>query len=253
LAYISLQIIQVNPLAMAKVIDVNMDAVVVFTNKLEKMKRSALPNAIRETLNSTAFDVKKNTMPASADKAFIKRSPNFFRAMSGVEMAQGWSIRTMMATVGFAGKSANKSDKAVDDLEAQEYGGKIEHRTFIPMDTARGGSHSANVKKANRIGGIKKVVNSNSVTGVNPEQQFQHAAAEAGKGGFVIGNNSKQILFRVKDIGPGKLKLEPLFSVKKGRKVSVDQTRFMRDASEASAKKMIDFYIIAATKQFNKL
>jgi hypothetical protein len=238
---------------MAKTFDINSSAAVVLTNKLEKMKRSALPNAIRSTLNSAAFDVKKNTMPASADKAFVKRAPTFFRANSGVEMAQGWSIRTMMATVGFAGKSANKSDKAVDDLEAQEYGGKIGHRSFIPLDSARGGSNANKVRKANRMGAINKVVNSNTIEGVTPQQKFQHAASKAGKGGFVVGNNAKQTLFKVKDVGPGKLKVQPLFSFKKGRAVGVDQTRFMRDASEESAEKMIDFYIKAATKQIEKL
>jgi len=42
--------------------NINTDAAVVLTNELEKLHRSRLPNAIRGTLNSVAFDVKKHTL-----------------------------------------------------------------------------------------------------------------------------------------------------------------------------------------------
>jgi hypothetical protein len=209
--------------------------------------------AVRETLNSAAFDVKKNTMPKTAEREFINRAPNFFKANSSVEMASGFDISGMAATVGFIGKPGNKADKAVSDLEAQEYGGTIEARAFIPMDTARGGSHEKKVKPGNRIGSINNVVNSNTIEGQTPQQKFQHAAAKAGKGGFVIGNNEKKTLFKVVDVGPDRLKVQPLFSYQSGRDVDVEATRFMRDATEESANKMDDFYDKAATKQIDRI
>lgn len=40
-------------------LNVNTDATVALTNKLEKLHKSAFPVAVRSTLNSAAFDMKK--------------------------------------------------------------------------------------------------------------------------------------------------------------------------------------------------
>ena len=231
------------------VFNINTKEVVVFTNKLEKFSRSAIPNAVRSTLNSAAFDVKKNTMPKSADREFIQRAPTFFKANSGVEMASGFHIGSMVATVGFSGKSGNKSDQAVNDLEVQEYGGVIKHRGFIPMNTARvSGSHDKKVQTGSRLGSIKKIINSNTMEGKTPQQKFKIAVKKAGHGGFVLGNNAKETLFKV---GANE-KLKPLYSHRKGRSVKISQTGFMREATLESAEKMNTFYIQHAEKQLNK-
>ncbi|KKL54819.1 hypothetical protein LCGC14_2261580, partial [marine sediment metagenome] len=83
------------------ILNVNTDKVVVFSNKLEKLHRSAFPIAIRGALNNAAFDVKKNTMPVSAEKEFTIRRKNFFKANSRVNMAKGFNVRTMQAMIGF--------------------------------------------------------------------------------------------------------------------------------------------------------
>ena len=55
-------------------LNINSDAVVKFTNTLEKLHKSGLPVAIRESLNNAAFDVKKRTMPKAAGDTFKERS-----------------------------------------------------------------------------------------------------------------------------------------------------------------------------------
>ena len=50
-------------------LNINSDAVVKFTNKLEKMKKFDLPIAIRVTLNDAAFDVKQNVSEDAQKKA----------------------------------------------------------------------------------------------------------------------------------------------------------------------------------------
>jgi hypothetical protein len=236
-------------LYLGMMININSDAVVVFTNKLEKMSRSALPYAIRQTLNTVAFDVKKNTMPKSADNEFENRSPNFFKANSRVDMATGNDIDSMKSTVGFIG-----NDQAVRDLEQQEYGGTIEARSFIPMDTARvGSSNSKKIRPANRISKVNKIIDSNTMEGKTPQQKFNHAVAKAGSGGYVIGNNENKTLFRVESIDSSGYKLRALFSYKKGRTVKVSETSFMRDASIESADKMEKIFIDQATKQIERI
>lgn len=234
------------------IININTDEVVVFTNKLHALSRSALPQAIRNTLNGTALDVKKNTMPKEAAKEFTQRKPSFFKAKSRVDFARGSDIRLMESTVGFIG-----DDQAVKDLEQQEYGGDIEGRSFIAMDTARGGaSHDKMVKPANRLSNIKNILNSNTMEGRTPKAQFIHAANKAGVGGFVIGNQKKKILYRVDAIGGdysgsvGKsvVKLTPIYSFEPDRSVQVDGTGFMRTASTESGEEMNKRFIQEAEK-----
>jgi len=134
--------------------NVDTDEVIQFTNRLEKLNGSAFPNAVRGTLNGLAFDVKTKTMPEETQKKFINRQKNFFKANSGVEVAKGFNVRSMVSVVGF--KSKRPNNQAVEDLEKQEHGGIIKGRSFLALHQART-SKSINklVAKRNRISGEK--------------------------------------------------------------------------------------------------
>lgn len=235
------------------ILNVNSDAAVKFTNTLEKMHRSALPNAVRSTLNSLAFDVKKNTMPAKAEQTFTQRVPNFFKANSRVDMAKGWAVDKMQATVGFIGGRSAGSDQAVKELEQQEYGGTIAKRSFIPLNTARGGSSSKKVAPRNRLSRISRVINSVTMQGKSPAQQFRRAVGQAGAGGYVIGNNTNRTLFKVESITRSGYKLKPLYSFRQNRTVRVSGTGFMRSASLQSAGMAERFYEREAKRQIERL
>lgn len=239
------------------ILNVNTDSVVVLTNKLEKLHRSAFPNAVRGTLNKAAFDVKQRTMPASADKEFEKRQPNFFKANSRVQMAKGWEIADMEAVIGFTeSRLKGGNNYAVRDLEQQERGGRIQGRSFIPTDSARGGSNSRPVRPINRLSQIGKLVNSNKTHG-DKRKAFLKAAYKAGAGGYVIGNNEKKILWRINSIERvrGRLKIEktPIYTFEEDRSVQVKATGFMRSASIQSGKKIEQFYFEEAKRQIQKL
>lgn len=125
--------------------NINTDAAVRWTNKLEKLHRSALPVAIRNTLNSAAFDVKQKTLLTETSSEFVNRNKTFFKAKSRVLKAKGFNTKTMSASVGFIGADKNQ---AVEDLEKQERGGQIGGRAFIPIDTARvSKNNSKNIRK----------------------------------------------------------------------------------------------------------
>lgn len=228
--------------------NINNSAAVKHTNTLEKMHRSALPLAIRGTLNTTAFDVKKNTMPQEAAKTFTQRAPNFFKSNSRVEMAKGWDVDGMKAIVGFLGRS-----QAVEDLEQQEYGGKIEGRSFIAMDTARAGGHATKVRPSNRLSRINKIVNSATMPGATLQAKFIAAARKAGRGGYVLGNLPEKTLWKIESIEGRTIKKKPLFSYEKGRDVKVKQTHFMRTASTESANKMDVVFGQQAKRQIERL
>ncbi len=232
------------------ILNINSDAVVRHTHRLEQMGRSFIPIAIRNTLNSAAFDVKTNTMPATAKANFIQRKPTFFKANSRVQTAKGVDIRSMVAIVGFQPKSG--TDKSVDDLKQQEHGGSIDGRSFIPLISARtSGSWLKNVKSNMRISDVrKKIVDASKVDGKNDKEKFIKSAIHAGKGGFVLGvdknGNGNRSLVQVRGItrnGRNTLvKSVTVFSVKGGRKVTPKATHFMQNASEESTGKMEDIF-----------
>ena len=228
---------------MGRSFNINTDEAVVYTNKLEKLHRSALPVAIRGTLNSAAFDVKQKTIPLVTQTTFEERRKNFFKAKSRVIMARGFNIRSMSSQVGFFGAENNQ---AVENLEKQERGGLIPGRTFIPMDTARvGKSHSRNISGRNKLKNIR------AIDRINAKKDFARKVNKAGVGGHII---YKGTLFSVQSTERGKIKLKPLYSFDKGRSAKITKaTRFMRKATTISVSKMNSFYIKEATKQIKRL
>lgn len=229
-------------------LNINTDAAVVFTNKLEKLHKSGLPVAVRSTLNSAAFDVKQKTMPLQAKSDFKERNKNFLKATSKVLMAKGFNISKMKSEVGFVGGQKNQ---AVRDLEKQEKGGIIGGRSFIPMNTARAGnSNDKSVRKNNRLSNLKNIRNIDKINQRTGRNNLYKAVHKSGVGGKVI---YKETLFDIKDISRGKIKLIPLFSYQKNRKVKVNSTSFMEKATLNSARKLENFYKIEAEKQIKRL
>jgi hypothetical protein len=250
------------------ILNINSDAVVKHTNKLESLKNSALPTAIVGTLNDAVYDVKTNTMPKKANE-FVKRQENFFKANSKFEKAKGLDIKTMRATVGFfENKLVNAgTNYAVKDLEQQEEGGVIKKKSLIAMKGAR--VNDKKVKANLRIRDLRnrkfvetsssgKDAHGNTITGLSLKQQFVRAAIYAnskfGKNALVLsGNGSNKTLSEVKFNKRGfNTSSKAIYSVKKGRSVHVQATKFMRRASLETAKKLGVFFITQAERQFAK-
>lgn len=244
-------------------LNINTDAVVKFTNILEGLKRSALPNAVRGSLNNAVFDVKTNTMPTKAGQTFVKRSPNFFKANSSFEKASGWDIAKMEARVGFTSdKLQGGNNYAVKDLEQQESGGTIGGRSFIPLKDARqGGNYNKLVKPNARLSKIKNIVNARNSRGKNKGEKFIRAAIEAGPNGYVI-SSKNNILFKVSAMRARtnlkskqsnfNFKLIPLYKYKKNGKVKVKSTGFMEAAANTSAMKIETYFIKEAQREIAK-
>jgi hypothetical protein len=238
------------------ILNINTDAVVAHTNRLEKMHRSALPVAIRGSLNSAAFDVKLKTMPLSAKREFTERNKTFFKANSRVAMAKGFDVKSMKAFVGFTGiRLKGGNNFSVNDLTQQEFGGTIKKRSFIPTDAARGGNKAKPVRPSNRLSKINNIVNQNRFSG-NRKQRFIKAINRAGKGGYVLGGSTlgQNTLFKVNSLNKkGGFKITPLYDFKEGRNVRVKPTHFMSKASLVSGRKIEAFYVKEAKRQFERL
>lgn len=243
--------------------NINTDAVVSFTNTLEKMGKTMLPDVIRGTLNDAVYDVKTKTMPA-ASGVFIHRSKNFFKANSKFEKATGNNIGGMRATVGFFSNNLiGSSNYAVRDLQQQEKGGTIEGRSFIPLDSARtSGSHTKMVRPNARLNAIKRIVKAKNQKGKTKAEKFVNAVLKAGTGGFVLSSNSNgdNILWRVDALKSNvkRKKFEPkltaLYDYSKDRSIKIKRpTHFMQKATIMSAKKLDGFFLVRANRKIKSL
>lgn len=104
--------------------NVNTDAVIHLTAKLERLRKSAFPSAVRATLSDAAFDMKKTEILKSAKKNMNVKNPTFFKAFTGVVRAKGSNVNSMSSVVGFMDKNKDKAQKAVNKgMESNEIGG----------------------------------------------------------------------------------------------------------------------------------
>lgn len=239
-------------------LNIDSSAVARHTEQLRQLHRSALPVAIRGSLSKAAMNVKQDTMPKSSN-IFIKRNPTFFKSTSNVDFAKGFDVNTMRATVGFMPQSgAKETGGATTDLQQQEQRGKIGHRSFIPLASARtGNAWSKNVKAAMRTKAImSKIVDSKDINAKTKKGQFMASARHAGKGGFLIGNNlsknGNKLLWFIKSVDKNKVKAIPIYSVRSHRNVAVKATNFMRNASLKSSLRIEQYFIQEAEKQIAK-
>lgn len=232
------------------VLDINTDAVVKFTNKLEKLSKTALPNIVRNTLNKAALDVKQVTMLKTSSSEFVNRQKNFFKATSRVQFATGNDMSNMKSMVGFSDRNLSSGNKqAIEDLEQQEKGGTISGRSLIPLKTARAGNNNNKLVRPNaRLNKITSVVNARNQKGRTKQAKFIQAVMKAGAGGYVLGSTIKgeNIIWKVNTLSTKlktkQLDITPLYDYQKNRKVKVNQTNFMRSASEMTEKKIAGFY-----------
>jgi len=233
-----------------------------FAVKLQKMKASAFPNAVRETLSKAALNVKQKTMPVTAKKAFTERQKNFFKANSKVDFAKGKDIKTMQSTVGFISeKLKGGNNYAIKDLEQQENGGMISGRSLMPLDSARKGKNRNNLVFSKfRLENIKRVYRVRIRAGVNKRQAWMKTVIAAKRlqpnNAYVIGNeNSKgnRTLSRIDSVTKiGKktiIKRTPLYSYVKDKKIDPNGTHFMMKASLETQSNMQNIFIAEAEKQ----
>ena len=117
---------------MAKFININDAELVKLTNKLEKLHKSAMPIAVRQTLNDAGFETRRGLI-RTFKKNFIIRNRSFINAHAGVnKSANTFNIDQMIVETGIiAGKT-----KSGDLLEKQEKGGNI-LRQRIPSKNVR--------------------------------------------------------------------------------------------------------------------
>ena len=230
---------------MGTVINIGTDEVVKFTNKLEKMHRSHLPVAVRQTLNKAAVDMRNKSLPETYKKAFIQRDKSFLRSRSRFQLAQGFDISGMESKAGIAG-----NDNTTRGLAMQSRGGAISNRAFIPMDTARtSDSHQKKVRKKARLSAI--AIRHRIKAG--DARQMIKTAYKTGVGGHLLYGDTMFEIRSIRRRGQNSfIKMKPLYSYEKGRSVQVSKKDYVERAATMQGYKMNNNFAAFAQKRIMK-
>lgn len=212
-------------------LDVNTDSAIQLTAKLEKLHKSAFPNAVRFTLNDVAFEAKK-LVPENANKNFTIRQKNLFNRFTKVEKAKGWDVKNMVSAVGIDGTTQPKLTKG---LSIQETGGNIDGRKLTPHNMGRiSGSYAKKIKAKNQFKNLDKIGTA--------KKRVQ------GSKYFRIKNGSKETVFeRV-----SKNKIVPIYNVRQTKISRVKANPFIKPSAIQASKQMERLYYKNAQFQFKK-
>jgi hypothetical protein len=203
-------------------INVNSIELTRYSNRLNTIRETLLPKAVRNTLNDVAFNTKRR-VPEVAQQTFKIRNRSLFRAFIFVNKSVTGNIDSMQAEVGIF----NNNEKTAEGLAKQEIGG-VADRGLIPMDTARvSGSNDKKVRSANYLQKITLPTGRSRGTGT---------------GHILIQKNGKGTLFQTKN-GRRNQRLKPLYSFMRNRKVQIRRKGFIKHSAEIEGLRMNEIFI----------
>lgn len=243
-------------------LNVNNDAVIHLTAKLERLHKSAFPSAVRSTLNDSAFLMKQKNILESAKNNMTVRNQAFFKRYTGVKRATGFKISTMHSESGFSNSNDIKAKKALEGMEHNEVGGiddtgamyLAKARTsntlkkmvrkkarFDKSKLAKGTSSNMRKKKLSNIANMMASVKENAPTFI-----------ETSKGKFLVHVKSISSRNVGKRKGKMDIKLDFLMRSRKRNVAKAKATNFVKEASLKTAKQIESFYIKNANYQIKK-
>ena len=240
--------------------DVNTDASIKLTAKLERLHKSAFPSAVRNTLNAAAFDAKKN-IPLQAAKVFTTRQKSFFKRFSTVKKANGFNLKTMSSTVGI---NSMLDKEIAGNLESQEFGGTVNGRKLIPHNDARTSkSRSKRVASKNRHNKVKihdasRAFKSHRGTRSSKFIAAVMSTAKSGKKHMMIKGSNRGMVYELTSVRQNtktkkvNFKIKKLYSVRSNKTHKVKSTGFMLKSANLAVKKIDGFYKKNAEFQFKK-
>lgn len=243
-------------------LDVNTNANIILTAKLERLNKSAFPSAVRSSLNDSAFAMKKTNILASAKLNMKVKNRSFFRKFTGVNKATGFNISSMYSEVGFINTDSNpiKGKKAIEGMESNEVGGS-DNTGSMYLGKARGqNSLKRKVKVEKRYdrkklaqGHIKRIRK-----GGQSNVMAMMAGWQEGKPVFIRAKSGIGYVVEVKTVfnmstGKRDFKLDFLMRSRKKKVATAKPTHFNREAAIKTSKQIEGFYSKNATFQFNKV
>jgi hypothetical protein len=239
-------------------LNVNTDAVIHLTAKLERLNKSAFPSAVRSTLNDSAFEMKGKNILESARKNMTVRNRTVFKKFTGVKKASGFDVKTMQSEVGFIPKDGVKGSKVPEGMERNEVGGTdTEGAMYLPKARTSNSKNrlvrrKARFDKSNIAKGTKRSAKSKKLANVqNMFASFDEKSPtfiETSKGKFLVQVKS----FKKKANGKLDIKLDFLMRSRRKNPAKTKATHFNKEAAIKTSKQIEAFYVKNATYQINK-
>lgn len=232
---------------MANTFNIDDHEFIKLTNKLDKLNRSALPVAVRSTLNDVAFKARKGEIPISFKKEFEVKKSGFINSHLRVNKCKNtFEIDEMVSEAGvIKGKSV-----AGDNLKAQEFGESIKKKNIALAGARTGNNLKTLVSKKYYIRNIRAKENVPKWK----NQEFIRTAFRAGKGEKIMYNNLLSEIKTIKKLNRNKLiiKLAPLYLVKPGMMINLSEHPFIQRAGRESMKFIPKIYAEQAKRQIEK-
>lgn len=241
-------------------LNVNTDAAIQLTARLEKISRSAFPLAVRNSLNDAAFDMKKKDILDSAKKNFPGlKAQTFFKKYTGVRKASGFSVNSMVAVFGFLNASDPSVRKAIEGMETQEFGGIIDDGLRY-LKFSRGNRIKGFVQKRNYYDPTKVITGRNRGGKGTRKSKFVARAARAHQENkpFFMNTMKGNFLVTVKSMTFDRendkvdIKLNFLMMDRKMKVAKIKRTNFNKEAALKAVNRMDEYYTTNAEKQFKK-
>lgn len=238
-------------------LNINTSELIKYTDDLEKYSNRSLKYAVRNTLNSAAFDMKKDSLQSSVNKNFKGlKAPQFFKRFSGVNKASGNDINSMKSIVGFLDTGNQAARKVVENLPKQELGGIINDGAAYLKDARVGSQLNRFVRKKNYYD-KNKVINGRSGQARNKgtnKSKFVARAARSFKEKKPIFLNSMKGNFLVevtsfRRLKSRKIKFRMKFLMKERDRVTIKATNFLSEAKNQTQSKIPTLYQKEVEKQ----
>lgn len=241
------------------ILDVNTNANIILTAKLERLNKSAFPSAVRSTLNDAAFEMKKVNILASAKMNMTVRNPTVFKKFTGVKRAAGFNVSSMYSEVGFIPKDGLSGSKVPEGMEHNEVGGSDNSGAMYLGKTRTSNSLKKRVRRSARFN-KSKIAKGTSSSVKSKKLAFManvYASLKENAPTFIQTSKGK-FLVKVHSIGKGDdgkrdIKLDFLMRSRKQRPAKAKATHFNREAATKTSKQIEGFYSKNATFQFNKV
>jgi len=229
---------------MANTFNVNTDEVVKLTNNLEKINRSAMPVAIRKTINEAAIEAKNLHVAKTFDNQFTIRKKKFIESHTWANKSPNtFNLPQMVSEMGVV-----SGKPKADGLALQELGGTEKNRDYIPTKTARR-SKSANKLVSKNY--YRTKMKQRNKRPIKKYATFAKYAFRFGVKSIILFNN---VLVEIRKITKGGvITFRNLYAVDAGRNIEVKKAPFLAPAGMLASKNIANNYVKIATERINRV
>ncbi|APZ82875.1 hypothetical protein [Flavobacterium phage FL-1] len=246
---------------MAVILNVNTDANIILTAKLERLNRSAFPSAVRSTLNDASFAMKQTNILASAKMNMTVRNLSIFKKFTGVKRAAGFNVSSMYSMVGFVSVGGTSGNKIPEGMERNEVGGVDNSGAMYSAKSRTSNSLKKKVRIANRFDKSKMARSGRSSNIKSKKEGFMSRilASLHDNAPVMIKTSKGTFVVKVNSVTPGRgdkkvdVKMDFLMRGRRKSPAKTKATHFNREAAIFTSKQMDVFYEKNATFQFNKV